>query len=88
MAGRWSPTHRNVTLSKHETAAVAQLVENSPGMRGSVLKSLLQQTYVIKTDSDNFSAKRSATGVSVTADPWRFSYRRISRVRVDVTVGR
>ena len=53
------------------TAVVVQWVNAfAPQVESWVFESQPQQTQVVKTGSDNSTAKRSAIGMSVTG-PWR-----------------
>ena len=57
----------SVTLPTVPAAAVAQWVRTfTPQAEGWVFEFQPQQTYVVKTDSDSSTAKRSPIGVSVT----------------------
>ena len=63
--------HSLKTLQIFLTAAVAQWARAfSLLVKGWVLESQPRQTKIVITGSDSSTAKRSATGVSVTG-PWR-----------------
>ena len=89
-AGNWCICFMTLYIPIYDTAITKHFepryneveVERSPRMREIGVDPRSRQTYVVKTGSDSYTAKRSGTGVSVTGDDY---YKWYARVAVGVT---